>query len=237
MNATAEKKWIEDFILELRLREVRGDAIGDAVASVKELLADTGQAPEQVFGTPRAYANQLDLPLVENAGFDPRSTIGFGIGVLALLIYSPAIWAYFEGKPLGYSLPQLLLLLVPVLVVATIPLYVEKLIHKVWIIFPLLFLSSGAAVASTFLAPVTVEEAWLQVEALPVAAIAAVILVATAVWDVRKSTRIPDDPIINPLTTSKEPSGLTKFLLAALPPALMPLFALGLTITAWLMNR
>lgn len=237
MSNTAEKKWIDDFILELRLREVHGEAIGDAVASVKELLADTGQAPEQVFGTPRSYANQLDLPLVENAGFDPRATIGFGIGVLALLIYSPAMWAHFEGKPLGYSLPQLLLLLVPVLVVATIPLYVEKLIRKIWIIFPLLALCSGAAVASSFMAPATTEEAWLQVEALPVAAIAAVILVATAVWDIRKSTRIPEDPVIDPLATSKEPSDLTKVLLAALPPALMPLFALGITITAWFMNR
>lgn len=41
MNPTkTDETWIEMFILELRVRRVPGAAIGDAVASVRELLAD-----------------------------------------------------------------------------------------------------------------------------------------------------------------------------------------------------
>ena len=42
MKTMNEKKWLDAFILELRLREVRGEAIGDAAASVKELRSHKG---------------------------------------------------------------------------------------------------------------------------------------------------------------------------------------------------
>lgn len=45
--------WIEYFTVELRLRRVSGPAIGDAVASVRELLADSGEGAEEAFGPAR----------------------------------------------------------------------------------------------------------------------------------------------------------------------------------------
>lgn len=48
--------WIVDFTLALRLRSVRGDAIGDAVAVVREHLADSGENATEAFGDPRSYA-------------------------------------------------------------------------------------------------------------------------------------------------------------------------------------
>lgn len=237
MNSTVEKKWIEDFTIELRLREVRGDAIGDAVASVKELLADTGQAPEELFGTPRTYASQLELPLVDDAGIKPGATLSFGFGLLALLVYSPAIWAYFEGQQLGYSLPQLLLFSVPLAVMLTIPLYVNRLVRHPWIAFPLLIISTGAAVASALLAPSGAEQAWLQLNPLPVAVASAAVLFASALWGALNTARIPDDPIVDPLATPVEASGQRRLLLSTLPHALMPLSAVGMTVTAWLAHH
>lgn len=50
--------WTELFILELH---VRGAVIGDAIAGVRvrELLADSRQSAEEVFGSAREYAASL----------------------------------------------------------------------------------------------------------------------------------------------------------------------------------
>ena len=61
MHETTDKKWFDELVLELRLRQVHGRAIGDTVASAHELLADTGQRAEEAFGPARVYAAALEL--------------------------------------------------------------------------------------------------------------------------------------------------------------------------------
>lgn len=235
MSTTAETQWIDDFIIELRLREVRGDAIGDAVASVRELLADSGEDPHRAFGTPREYAAQLELPLVEGAGANPGATLAQGLGVLALLVYVPAAWAFFGREPLGYSLPQLLLLLIPLVVVATLPLYLDKLVRHFWVLLAALGLCIAAAVASSFFAPAAGTTPWLRADALAVAAASALVLLATAAWGIRSTARSADDPIVDPLAAPGKPSARSRILSTVLPHALMPLFALGTAVAAWLL--
>lgn len=235
MSATSEKKWIDDFILELRLREVRGDAIGDAVASVRELLADSGQSPHQAFGTPHHYAEQLELPLVESPGINPGSTLVPAVGVLALLIYIPAVGAFFEGEPLGYSLPQVLLFTIPLLLVVTLPLYINWMLRHFWVFFALLGLSIASAVVSAFFKPAAGTTPWLQVDALAVGVVSGLVLLATTAWGIRDSARTPNDPIVDPLSTPKESSRRSRILASVLPHALMPLFALGTTVIAWIL--
>lgn len=235
MSTTAEKKWIDDFVIELRLREVRGDAIGDAVAAVKELLADSGENPLQAFGTPRQYAKQLELPLVEGAGFDPGATLAPALGALALLVYSPAVWAFFGDEPLGYSLPQVLLLLVPLLIVAALPLYLDKLVRHFWVFAAVFGLSIAAAIASASFAPAPGTTPWLRADALIVSAVSALVLLAAFLWGIRDSARTPDDPIVDPLSTPKESTGRGRIMASILPHALMPIFALGSTVAAWIL--
>lgn len=237
MNATAEKKWIDDFTLELRLREVRGDAIGDAVASVKELLADTGQAPEQAFGSPREYAEQLDLPTVKVAGINAGSTIAPALGVLALLAYVPAAWAFFGNKPLEYSLPQVLLLAVPLVLALTLPLYINWLLRHLWGFVMVFGISSATAVGVALLKPEEGSAPWLQADALAVAAISGLALLAAATWGAIDTARTPNDPIIDPQTAPRKSSKAIHILSSALAHALMPAYALGNTVVAWLMNR
>ena len=103
MKTMTAKKWMDEFILELRLRDVRGDAIGDAAASVRELVADSGQDPLSAFGPPREYAAGLERPMVSQAGRTSWNDIlAPAIGVLSFLFYTPALWAYFGGTGLGY---------------------------------------------------------------------------------------------------------------------------------------
>ncbi len=62
MNTTDSAKWLDDFMVELRLRDVPGVAIGDAVATVEEHCSDSGEDAESAFGDAREYARSLDLP-------------------------------------------------------------------------------------------------------------------------------------------------------------------------------
>lgn len=235
MSPTTEKKWLDDFVIELRLREVRGDAIGDAVAAVKELLADSGENPLQAFGTPRHYAEQLELPLVEGAGFDPGTTLAPALGALALLVYIPAVWALFGNEPLGYSLPQVLLLLAPLLIVATLPLYLDRLVRHFWVFAAVFGLSIAAAVASASFAPAPGTTPWLRADALIVSAISSLVLLAASIWGMYETARTPDDPIVDPLSAPNESTGRRGIMAAILPHALMPIFALGSTAAAWIL--
>jgi len=57
-----DQGWVDDFVLELRLRDVSGSAIGAAVLEVEShMAAQTGDV-EDVFGPPKEYAAALDLP-------------------------------------------------------------------------------------------------------------------------------------------------------------------------------
>lgn len=237
MNPTTEKKWIDDFILELRLREVRGDAIGDAVASVRELLADTGQEPEQAFGTPREYAAQLELPLVASPGIAPASILPSAIGVLALLAYSSAVWAFFEGRELAYSLPQVLLLAVPVALVSALPWSINWLLRNLWGLAALMGLFTAVAFASAFLKPGAGSAPWLQIDALLATVVSGAVLLAMAVWGTVETARTPDDPIVDPHAAPKQARKTNHVLASALPHALMPFCALASTLAAWLMTR
>lgn len=51
--------WRDAFLLQLRLRDVSGAAIGDALAQVDAHCAESGDEPEQAFGEPVAYADSL----------------------------------------------------------------------------------------------------------------------------------------------------------------------------------
>lgn len=48
--------WRDAFVLELRLRDVPGPAIGDALAEVEAHCAQSGETPQQAFGDPQTYA-------------------------------------------------------------------------------------------------------------------------------------------------------------------------------------
>lgn len=232
MSATTEKKWIGDFIIELRLREVRGDAIGDAVAVVKELLDDSGQDPLQAFGTPRHYADQLDLPLVEGAGLKLGATLAPALGTLALLVYIPAVWAFFGGEPLGYSLPQLLMLMVPLLAIATLPLYIEKLVRRFWAPVAALGICVAAAIASMFFKSPVGTDSWFSADALIVSVLSGLVLLAASIWGMYETARTPDDPIVDPLSTPRKTSPLARLMAAVLPHAMLPLVALIASVTA-----
>ncbi|WP_090711395.1 hypothetical protein [Mycetocola miduiensis] len=61
MSTTANKAWLDDLVLELRLADVSGADIGDAVATAEEFLADSNETATDAFGPARDYARSLNL--------------------------------------------------------------------------------------------------------------------------------------------------------------------------------
>lgn len=47
------RRWCDDFVLELRLRDVPGARIGDHLAEVESHCIETGTDPEEAFGDAR----------------------------------------------------------------------------------------------------------------------------------------------------------------------------------------
>lgn len=83
-NTAQAKKWLDEFVVELRLHNVPGAAIGDAVATVQAHCSDSGENAQAAFGDAREYARSLELaprPLrrreeVHLAGFGLMSITG-----------------------------------------------------------------------------------------------------------------------------------------------------------------
>jgi len=67
-KTTSEQKWLDEMVLELRLLNVDGARIGDAAATVREHLADSGEGPEEAFGDPTEYARSLGWEQPEPSG-------------------------------------------------------------------------------------------------------------------------------------------------------------------------
>ncbi len=85
-----EPRWLSDFVVELRLRDVPGDAVGAAVVEVETHCVDSGSDARDAFGDPAEYAAGLADALGTPPGgpLEARSavgTVGQLAGMLALL--------------------------------------------------------------------------------------------------------------------------------------------------------
>lgn len=56
---TAEQTYREHLLYHLRMRDLPGDRIGEALAEVEAHTAETGEDPREAFGPPKAYARQV----------------------------------------------------------------------------------------------------------------------------------------------------------------------------------
>ncbi|WP_162903665.1 hypothetical protein [Leucobacter sp. wl10] len=238
MSATmTDKTWIDLFIVELRMRRVPGPVIGDAVASVRELLADSGQSAEEAFGPAREYAASLDLPTMQ-AGQRALKTLFLPVmGLFAFLVFALAGTAWFVGKPVLLSVPQALLLSVPVLltVLFAFPFYPRAVFRQRWLPVPLVLSAGAASAIAALIAPSTEAEAWLALSPLPLLMVTMTALVVLSVIGTITTLRSNDgDEIIEPLE-AQEPSrrrpGRKAFVLFV--DWLFPLLAVIIFLMTW----
>jgi hypothetical protein len=238
MNATmTDKTWIDLFILELRLRRVPGAAIGDAVASVRELLADSGQSAEDAFGPAREYAASLDLPTMNPKQQALKTVLLPVLGLFAFLVFALASTAWFAGNAVLLSVPQALVLSIPVLltVLFSFPFYPRAVVRQRWLVVPLVLSAGLAGAVSALIAPSTESDAWWVLSPLPLmVATVTALVVMSAIGTITTLRSGDTDEIIEPLDapeTARKRGGRRAFLIVT--DWLFPILALVIFLMTW----
>lgn len=99
-----ERDWLDAFVVELRLRDVPGDRIGDALAEVESHCAESGEGAVEAFGDPVAYACTLDLPPSPAAAGEVRRVVGGVAAQLVGMVLVPtAVAALARGDRVGVA--------------------------------------------------------------------------------------------------------------------------------------
>ncbi|WP_336631365.1 MULTISPECIES: hypothetical protein [unclassified Microbacterium] len=197
--------WIELFTLELRLRRVPGNVIGDAVASVREFLADSGQSAEEAFGPARAYAAALDLPARPPRSHAVRTVLLPVLGLFAFLVFALASTAWFAGGEILLSVPQALLMCVPLLltVMFAFPFYPRAVLRQRWVPAALVVVAGLVGAVSSLIAPSSAADAWLELAPLPVLIGTAMLMVTLSIVATVLTLRGGTDEIVDPLPTAE----------------------------------
>ncbi|MHA7277190.1 hypothetical protein ACX80O_11805 [Arthrobacter sp. Hz1] len=192
MNDTSSEhqKWLEDFILELRFRDVPGHLIGDAVSTVEAHLKDTGERSVDAFGLPGDYAENLDLPRRRPDG--PGVWIGRTLAVAAFTVLLPSVTAIVTGTDFTVTVLLLALIIVTVAALVVVAVNLASIIRS-WAVWHSGLLGMGIALAYAAVIGLTPDLVLLRLPAIPVAA-AATVVVTGFVWRSVKSA----DPVIDP---------------------------------------
>ncbi|MCM3661568.1 hypothetical protein M3148_11295 [Georgenia satyanarayanai] len=233
----AHQHWCDDFVLELRMRDVPGPVIGDRLAEVEAHCVDSGDSPEETFGNPTEYARRLDQDrspeLVAGVW---RVAIIAAVQVVALLVGTSAASAWARGEALSYNAVQLGAVVLLGAVLLALPVLLRPLVARPWAVgVPLALLTTtagvGAAVAGRLDLPALVT--------LPPAAVAValfVVVVVLAVLEHRELTS-DDDTVTSPLPPADAPAAPRRGRFAALmPPVLVPLAYVVFAALPWVLH-
>ncbi|MDG4797414.1 hypothetical protein [Micromonospora sp. WMMD1082] len=99
-----DRAWREDFVVELRLADVPGDRIGDALATVDAHCADSGQSAAEAFGDPVAYARAVrGNGSGHGTALRPRTVVGLLLGLAGLIAVPRAVDAWAEATAVVVS--------------------------------------------------------------------------------------------------------------------------------------
>lgn len=190
------ERWLDELVLELRLLDVDGRRIGDAVASAREFLTDAGVPAEEAFGSPRTYAQELGLPAGAEGERVGRTVFFAALDVLGFLAFAFAGGAAWRGDSFALDAGTAVLVGSVLVLTLLVPLMLPVVLRaKPWRI--------GLGAAALFAGQVAVlfllgDVELLRVPAWPVAALGLTVLVASFVraWVTRDEF---DDPVVEPL--------------------------------------
>lgn len=202
MKTTQEQKWLDALIIELRLRDVSGTGIGDVLATVKEFVADSGESPQEAFGSPAEYAASLDLSAATEPTSIKGTVIRSVIGLLAFLGFTLATTPWATGETLDLGVAQLAWLAVPLVLVLCLPLCLGLLLRRIWLFFLYLAVGSASGILAALNAPRDPGEVWISINPGIVLLATGAVMVAMAVASTVASTKLENDAIREPLEAS-----------------------------------
>lgn len=194
----ADDAWRDAFVLELRMREVPGTVIGEALAEVDAHCADSGQTPQEAFGDPVRYAAQRASGTVGPVA-TRRTALRAWWVLTAAIVGAEGLWlgitAVLDRGEAAVRLGDVLTgaLLPPVLAVILAVAFRPGMGRRLPVMVAVAFaLALGAAVGFRLLGPGVIAE----VPAL-IPVLVGVVAFVTALWPILGGRHRPD-PIIDP---------------------------------------
>lgn len=226
--ASVDERWETDFVVELRMRDIDGARIGDALEQVRSHCAESGQDVRGAFGDPVAYARSLDLPAASRAGL-AGVLVSSALGLLSMFLTVWAVMAWKEGEAFEVTIGRLVAGGVLVLVVALIAASVRVIVEHPW---------RALAVAVVLLAAFLAAELYLTavVVALPapaVAVVGAALLIATSIRDHARASA-DADPVVSPVDEA-DSSRRAAHRLGILSAWSLPIGTTVLAVVIWLL--
>ncbi|MHA7303666.1 hypothetical protein ACX80E_00205 [Arthrobacter sp. TMN-49] len=206
MKTAPHKKWLEELTLELRLNDVPGQEIGDALATVEEFVADSGQSPEEAFGTPRDYAAILAAETPRPAKESLRGVVALtAASLVVFLAFSAALTPWSRGGQLLVGGVQLACFAALAALTLTLPLYLAYVVRHCWALIALPIVGAGAGVLSAVLQPRNAAGALLVLSPGVALLVSAGLLIALSVLGTTLTLHTPADTVVDPLNPELKP--------------------------------
>lgn len=192
-----EPTWAEALVLELRLRDVPGDVIGDVLAEVESHVVDSRSPAHVAFGDPVAYAAQIAETTARPEPDDLRTMVSSAAGGTALVVVVDGAVAWWRDGTFELTGGTLALALGITLVVVALfrfgtPLLRALVTRPPWQTVPALMAVMGLVVGLSVLA-----QRWhvATFPAAPVTLGALAVVAATTVLHLRSPGV---DPLVAP---------------------------------------
>lgn len=226
----ATRRWFDDFTVELRLLDVPGDAIGDALASAREFLADSGGTPAEVFGDPHEYAQSLDLPREPVSRGDwAKVLVPACLGMLGFFAVAAAVSS--SDASIDITVSGFLLIVTALALAACAPALLTFILRRpMW----QTVLAGGCfGVFQVLVALLAKDVVLFALPAVPTALLGGALLLSTSLWgQFRKG--VTDDPVVEPLS-ARPRSSFGDTLFAVLGNWM--LFLVAAAVAAWFLLR
>lgn len=234
-----DPEWVEQFVVQLRLRDVPGARIGAHLAELEAHCADSGQRVSEAFGDPESYAREVAA--VPHASMRTpvdrvREHLGVLLGLVGLILVPLGVGVWRSEGGVEVSWGALVSAAIVIAAGCALVLGVDRLLpwivrHPWW-----------SALIGMSLVPLTVAvllalpQPAFAPAAGPLLAIGVVSLLAGLIWDLTHPQ--PSDPIQGPRQlggVGSIPVGRTVRVLSALTPYLFVILTVIASVASWIL--
>jgi hypothetical protein len=222
--------WADAFLVELRLADVPGRAIGDALAEVGSHCAESGESPRDAFGDPVQYARSLGLPPGPDVATPlPGSVLPWGTQALGLLLVAAAATPLAAGEPFAVTTGYLAVAVLLAAGLVALQRWGAEMLRLVVRRPVVAWLAAMAHVGLLVAVLALLDGVVARVPAAAALAAGGAALLAGTVWVLAVLRRevVDDDPVTAPLAPAAPRGSLGVAVLRYGPALLPPVVALG----------
>ncbi|GAA4288520.1 hypothetical protein [Georgenia daeguensis] len=188
-------EWETDLVVELRLLDVSGRDIGDALEQVRSHCAESGEDARTAFGDPAEYARSLGLPAqdVRLAGM----LLATGGGLVGMFLALWGFTSWLDGETVAITVGRVVAAVALVLVAPLLLRHLRTVLERPWLAGGVAALGLAGVVAAPLVLTVTLA----HLPALVVTGAGLVLVIGTALWE--HLGGVPADPVVSPVAEGR----------------------------------